>query len=65
MYFVAQNYIIFHEFSLHLQLNLSIHRPIMSENTKKHCGVLFDLDGVLLDSEGQYTIFWGAMEEEY
>lgn len=37
----------------------------MSENTKKPCGVLFDLDGVLLDSEGQYTIFWAAMEEEY
>lgn len=27
--------------------------------------MLFDLDGVLLDSEGQYTIFWAAMEEEY
>ena len=37
----------------------------MSEKTKKPCGVLFDLDGVLLDSEGQYTIFWAAMEEEY
>ena len=37
----------------------------MSENTEKPCGVLFDLDGVLLDSEGQYTIFWAAMEEEY
>ena len=37
----------------------------MSEKTKKPCGVLFDLDGVLLDSEGQYTIFWAAMDEEY
>lgn len=36
----------------------------MSEKTKK-CGVLFDLDGVLLDSEGGYSIFWGAMEKEY
>lgn len=32
---------------------------------KKRCGVLFDLDGVLLDSEGQYSIFWDAMEKEY
>ena len=37
----------------------------MSEKTKKPCGMLFDLDGVLLDSEGQYTFFWAAMEEEY
>ena len=36
----------------------------MSENTKK-CGVLFDLDGVLLDSEGQYTIFWERMDKEF
>lgn len=36
----------------------------MSEMTKK-CGVLFDLDGVLLDSEGQYSIFWAAMDEQY
>ena len=36
----------------------------MSEKTKK-CGVLFDLDGVLLDSEGGYSIFWGAMDKEY
>ena len=37
----------------------------MTEKTKKVCGVLFDLDGVLLDSEGQYSIFWGAMDKEY
>ena len=36
----------------------------MSEITKK-CGVLFDLDGVLLDSEGQYSIFWEKMDNEY
>ena len=36
----------------------------MSENTKK-CGVLFDLDGVLLDSEGQYSIFWESMDRKY
>lgn len=31
----------------------------------KTSGVLFDLDGVLLDSEGQYSIFWAAMDQEY
>lgn len=36
----------------------------MSELAKK-CGVLFDLDGVLLDSEGLYTIFWGQMDKDY
>lgn len=28
-------------------------------------GVLFDLDGVLLDTEGIYTKFWDAVEERY
>lgn len=37
----------------------------MSEMTVKRCGVLFDLDGVLLDSEGLYTIFWEQMDKEY
>ncbi len=27
--------------------------------------MLFDLDGVLLDSEGQYSIFWEQMDYEY
>ena len=36
----------------------------MSEMTKR-CGILFDLDGVLLDSEGQYSIFWASMDKEY
>ena len=36
----------------------------MNEMTKK-CGVLFDLDGVLLDSEGQYSIFWETVEKQY
>ena len=31
----------------------------------KKCGVLFDLDGVLLDSEGLYTIFWDQMDKDY
>lgn len=33
--------------------------------TDKQCGVLFDLDGVLLDSEGQYSIFWEQMDREH
>lgn len=36
----------------------------MSQKTKQ-CGVLFDLDGVLLDSEGQYSIFWEQMDREH
>ena len=37
----------------------------MSDNKAGQCGVLFDLDGVLLDSEGQYSIFWERMDKEY
>ena len=37
----------------------------MNEKTKSPCAVLFDLDGVLLDSEGQYSIFWDSMDKEY
>ena len=37
----------------------------MSDKTLNQCGVLFDLDGVLLDSEGLYSIFWEKMEQEY
>ena len=37
----------------------------MNDTTYKRCGVLFDLDGVLLDSEGQYSIFWDSMDKEY
>ena len=36
----------------------------MTEKTKSR-GVLFDLDGVLLDSEGKYSIFWAQMDQEY
>lgn len=31
----------------------------------KFKGVLFDLDGVILDTEGIYTKFWDAVEERY
>ncbi len=37
----------------------------MSEKSNKPCAVLFDLDGVLLDSEGQYSIFWDAMDKQF
>ena len=37
----------------------------MSDNTTRKRGVLFDLDGVLLDSEGNYTIFWAHMDKEF
>lgn len=32
---------------------------------KRKTGVLFDLDGVLVDSEGEYTKFWGGMGRRY
>ncbi|MGN0214297.1 MAG: HAD family hydrolase [Muribaculaceae bacterium] len=35
----------------------------MTNNLPK--GVLFDLDGVLVDTESQYSIFWGKMGIEY
>lgn len=36
----------------------------MNMNNKK-IGVLFDLDGVLVDSEGEYSKFWGATGRKY
>lgn len=38
---------------------------MIEKNKKLKCAVLFDLDGVLLDSEGQYSIFWEQMDHEY
>lgn len=32
---------------------------------KKKIGVLFDLDGVLVDSEGEYSKFWGATGRKF
>lgn len=32
---------------------------------ERKTGVLFDLDGVLVDSEGEYTKFWGGMGHRY
>lgn len=32
---------------------------------KGKCGVLFDLDGVLVDSEGEYSKFWGATGRKF
>ena len=31
----------------------------------RHKAALFDLDGVVLDTESQYTLFWGAMARRY
>lgn len=28
-------------------------------------GALFDLDGVLIDTENQYSVFWGNIGREY
>ena len=33
--------------------------------SNKQRGVLFDLDGVLIDSEGIYTTFWEAVDRHY
>lgn len=38
---------------------------MIEKNKELKCAVLFDLDGVLLDSEGQYSIFWEQMDHEY
>ena len=38
---------------------------MIEKNKELKCAVLFDLDGVLLDSEGQYSIFWELMDHEY
>lgn len=33
--------------------------------TTRNTGVLVDLDGVLVDSEGEYSVFWGGMGDRY
>ncbi len=37
----------------------------MEQNLNSRIGVLFDLDGVLIDSEGEYSKFWGGMGDRY
>lgn len=37
----------------------------MGNIKKRKIGVLFDLDGVLVDSEGEYSKFWGATGRKY
>ena len=59
---MPQSYGIFSENDVYLQLKSTI---IMSEMTRYRRGVLFDLDGVLLDSEGQYSIFWKSMDDRF
>ena len=38
---------------------------INSMNDKAHYGVLFDLDGVLVDSETEYTRIWNLINDEF
>lgn len=35
------------------------------DRTYNKKGMLFDLDGVLVDSEGEYSKFWGSMGDRY
>lgn len=37
----------------------------ISDNNKNIKGVLFDLDGVLIDSESEYTRIWNLIDEVY
>lgn len=37
----------------------------MTASTPPPFGILFDLDGVLVDSEGEYSVFWGNMGRRY
>lgn len=34
-------------------------------NNQTRCGALFDLDGVLVDTEGIYTLFWHEIDRKY
>ncbi len=38
---------------------------MIQKNDNSKMGVLFDLDGVLLDTEGIYTEFWGTVERSH
>ena len=33
--------------------------------SNKPLASLFDLDGVVLDTEGQYSVFWGGVGRKY
>ncbi len=48
--------------SLHLNF---ISQLIMTTTEKQNIAVLFDLDGVLVDSEGIYTEFWADIDRRY
>ena len=37
----------------------------MFMDTTKKATALFDCDGVIIDTEGQYTVFWNEMGEKY
>lgn len=40
-------------------------RHLMQEEVFSHKAFLFDLDGVIIDTEGQYQEFWGAIGQEF
>ena len=44
--------------------NFALNMDEMTDN-RKFRAALFDLDGVVLDTEGQYTKFWGQMGREF
>ena len=49
-----------------LCVNFALKFKVMSSMIEiSDCGVLFDLDGVLIDSESLYTGFWNEMEHIY
>ena len=62
---MAQNYLFIVNLTYFCVLNQPKTDNYMSKILKQACGVLFDLDGVLLDSEGKYSIFWGQMDQDY
>lgn len=37
----------------------------MPQNNNPRCAALFDLDGVIIDSEGEYTRFWSDVDRRY
>lgn len=43
----------------------NITENILDNRLKPLKAALFDLDGTLFDTEGQYTIFWGGIGEKY
>ncbi len=45
--------------------NIELNKTAIVINNADGWGVLFDLDGVLVDSESEYTKIWNRIDEEY